>query len=161
MSKFNNVYDVNALAESLNEIKQNSNNSGEYPEVPVGKYEVKIEKVELGATREGVPMGKIQFRIHDGEFKKQCLFYNQVLVGKDKNTGQLSAFGIHKFNEFLRSLDPITEQGIELPIEFKDFDQYEQLLLDVAECVESLVYEIQYGKNNDFPTFKILNIFED
>ncbi len=160
MSKFNNVYDVNALAESLNEIKQNSGN-GDYPEVPVGKYEVKVEKVELGSTKDGVPMGKIQFRINDGDYKKQCLFYNQVLVGKDKNTGQLSAFGIHKFNEFLRSLDPINEQGLELPIEFKDFDQYEQLLLDVAECVESLVYEIQYGKNNDFPTFKILNIFED
>ena len=160
MSKFNNVYDVNALAESLNEIKQNSGN-GDYPEVPVGKYEVKIEKIELAESSNHSPMAKVQFRINDGDYKKQCLFYNQVLVGKDKNTGQLTAFGIHKFNEFLRSLDPINEQGLEVPIEFKDFDQYEQLLLDVAECVESLVYEIQYGKNNDFPTFKILNIFED
>lgn len=155
-NKFNDLYDVNALQKSLEEVeKNNSKKDGDFPEVPVGKYEVKIEKIELGESKNGSPMGKIMFRIIEGEFKKSCLFYNQVLIGKDKNTGELTAFGLHNFNEFLKTLDSQVE------IKFKDFYQYEQLLLDVAEAVESLVYEIQYGKNNDFPTFKILNIYED
>lgn len=154
-NKFNDLYDVNALQKSLEEVEKNNNNTGDFPEVPVGKYEVTIEKIELAESKNGSPMGKIQFRIIEGDFKKSCLFYNQVLVGKDKNTGELTAFGLHKFNEFLKTLDSQVE------IKFKDFYQYEQLLLDVAEEVESLVYEIQYGKNNDFPTFKVLNIYED
>lgn len=155
-NKFNDLYDVNALQQNLDEIEANKNKKdGDFPEVPVGKYEVKIEKIELGESKNGSPMGKIMFRIIEGEFKKSCLFYNQVLVGKDKNTGEVTAFGLHNFNEFLKTLDSQVE------IKFKDFFQYEQLLLDVAEAVESLVYEIQYGKNNDFPTFKVLNIYED
>lgn len=163
MNRFNDLYDVNSLQKSLEDINANSNNNNnEYPEVPVGKYEVKIEKIELAGTREGnKPMGKVQFRIIEGEYKNSCLFYNQVLIGTDKKTGLLSAFGIHNFNLFLKSLEPLTEEGLDRPIVFKDFKQYEQLLLDVAEDVESSIYEIQYGKNNDFATFKVLGIYEE
>lgn len=154
MNKFNEAYNVQDLVKNLNEIQQNGGN-GDYPEVPVGKYEVKVEKIELGSTKNSVPMGKIQFRIQEGDYKKSCLFYNQVLLGKDKETGQLTAFGIHKFNEFLKSLDT------QVDVKFEDFNQYEQMLLDVAEDVESLSYEIQYGKNNDFPTFRVLEVFDD
>jgi hypothetical protein len=153
MSRFNDLYDTKALQESL--AKANENGNGEFPEVPVGKYVVKVEKIELGSTKAGVPMGKIQFRIIEGDYKKQCLFYNQVLVGTDKNTGELSAFGIHNFNEFLKSLETNVE------VKFKDFDQYADMLLDIAEDVEGLEYDIQYGRNNDFPTFKVLAVYED
>lgn len=152
MSKFNDLYDAKELQESIKKAKENG---GNFEEVPVGKYEVKVEKIELGETKDGKPMGKIQFRIVEGKFKKSCLFYNQVLVGKDKETGGLTAFGIHNFNEFLKSLDTTVE------VEFKDFDQYANMLLDVAEDIETLTYSIQYGKKNDFPTFKVLDIYED
>ena len=92
---------------------------------------------------------------YEGDYKKQCLFYNQVLVGTDKNTNQLTAYGIHKFNQFLKSLD----SG--LTIEFKDFKQYEDLLLDIAEEVEKLTYLIEYSKVNDFATYKVKEIYED
>lgn len=152
-NKFNELYNVNDLQESLKKAQENTT---EFPEIPVGKYEVKIEKIELRSTKEGnKPMGTIQFVITDGEYKKFKLFYNQVLVGTDKTTGQLTTYGLHHFNEFLKSLD----SGLE--IKFVDFNQYENLLLDVAEKVEHLIYEIQYGKNNDFPTYKILDIFEE
>lgn len=155
-NNFNELYNVELLQKSLNEVENKSKKSGDFPEVPVGKYEVKIEKIELAATKDGTkPMGKIQFRIIEGEFKKSCLFMNQVLIGTDKKTGELSVLGLHNFNEFLKTLDSGKE------IKFKDFYQYEQLLLDVAEAVESLIYEIQYGKNNDYPTYKVLNIYED
>lgn len=152
MTDFNKLYDAKELQESIKKAKENG---GNYEEVPVGKYEVKVEKIELGETKDGKPMGKIQFRIVDGKYKKSCLFYNQVLVGKDKETGALTAFGIHNFNQFLKSLDTRVD------VKFEDFNQYANMLLDVAEDVESLTYAIQYGKKNDFPTFKVLDIYED
>ena len=88
MNKFNEAYNVQDLVKNLNEIQQNGGN-GDYPEVPVGKYEVKVEKIELGSTKNSVPMGKIQFRIVEGDYKKSCLFYNQVLLGKDKVLSRL------------------------------------------------------------------------
>lgn len=152
MTNFNKLYDAKELQESIQKAKENG---GNFEEVPVGKYEVKVEKIELGETKDGKPMGKIQFRIVEGKYKKSCLFYNQVLVGKDKETGKLTAFGIHNFNLFLKSLDT------RVNVDFEDFDQYDNMLLDVAEDVESLTYAIQYGKKNDFPTFKVLDIYED
>lgn len=149
---FNDLFDVNEIKTSVEKAKENST---DFLEVPAGKYEVKIEKIELAANKDKKPMGKIQFRIAEGEFKNSCLFYNQVLIGTDKNTGQLTAFGLHMFNEFLKTLD----SGVE--IKFDDFNQYADMLLDIAEKVESLSYDIQYGMKNDFPTFKILEIYED
>lgn len=144
--------DLNAINESLKDIEANSN-TGE--DVPVGKYEVKIDKIELKSTQKGMPMGFIQFRIQSGEHKNKCLFYNQVLVGTDKKTGQPTAFGIHNFNKFLKSLDSRVD------IKFVDFNQYENLLLDIAEAVYPLIYEIQYSRKKDFPVYEILGVFED
>ncbi|MDY5929883.1 MAG: DUF669 domain-containing protein [Candidatus Onthovivens sp.] len=155
MSKFDEMFDLEDIIASVNEIESNNKKDGDFPEVPVGKYEVKIEKIELASTKDGKPMGKVMMRIAEGDYKKQCLFYNQVLVGTDKNTNQLTAYGIHKFNQFLKSLD----SG--LTIEFKDFKQYEDLLLDVAEEVEKLTYLIEYSKVNDFATYKVKEIYED
>lgn len=141
------------LSQSLNEIEANSFDPNK--EVPPGKYEVKIDKIELKTSQKGKPMGFVQMRIVDGEFKKQCLFYNQVLVGTDKVTGQLTAYGIHNFNQFLKSLD----SG--LTIAFKDFTQYANLLLDVSEKVENLSYLVEMTKKDDFPSYKVKEIYED
>lgn len=144
---------LDELSQSLNEIEANSFDPNK--EVPPGKYEVKIDKIELKTSQKGKPMGFVQMRIVDGEFKKQCLFYNQVLVGTDKVSGQLTAYGIHNFNQFLKSLD----SG--LPIAFKDFNQYGNLLLDVSEKVENLSYLVEMTKKDDFPSYKVKEIYED
>lgn len=144
---------LDELSQSLNEIEANSFDPNK--EVPPGKYEVKIDKIELKTSQKGKPMGFVQMRIVDGEFKKQCLFYNQVLVGTDKVSGQLTAYGIHNFNQFLKSLD----SG--LTIAFKDFNQYANLLLDVSEKVENLSYLVEMTKKDDFPSYKVKEIYED
>lgn len=153
MTDFNFDFDLNDIEESLQTIQ---NNDITDREVRPGKYEVKIEKIELKATKDGgKPMAFVQMRIQDGEFKNMCLFYNQVLVGFDKNTGKLTAFGIHNFNKFLKSLD----SGVQ--IVFKDFKQYANLMLDVSELVENLTYLIEFTKKGDFANYKVLEIFED
>lgn len=153
MTDFNFDFDLNDIEESLQTIQ---NNDITDREVRPGKYEVKIEKIELKSTKDGgKPMAFVQMRIQDGEFKNMCLFYNQVLVGFDKNTGKLTAFGIHNFNKFLKSLD----SGVQ--IEFKDFKQYANLMLDVSELVENLTYLIEFTKKGDFANYRVLEIFED
>ena len=149
------IYNLNDINNSLNEILTNGN--GDYKEVPRGKYEVKSEKLELKATKDGRPMGFCQMRIQTGEYAKQCLFYNQVLVGTDKKTGKTTALGLHNFNKFVFTLSS------RIPVKFKDFEQYGYMLLDVSEDIEKqhLSYEVEYSKKGEFSNYRITDIFED
>ena len=63
---------------------------------------------------------------------------------------------IHSNNEFLRQLD----SG--MAIEFENYDQYEQLLLDIAECIDGkLEYVLEYGENKQgYKTYEIKEVFE-
>lgn len=149
--------DINKLNEAYEKAKENTYDNEPLPE---GTYRVKVEKIELGetgpkSTNPGMPMGKIQFRIVAGEHKKQCLFMNKVLVGyKD---GQLNAIGLKIFDEFLNSLEPTFDVAFS---QCKGFDDYKDLLLDVAEDIEGLEYDIELTYNNDFPNFEVLNVYE-
>ena len=141
--KFDKMIDTKALKEEVARAAE----QGDFPEVPHGTYEVKIEKLELVESKSGKPMMTCWMKILDGPYKGQRLFYNQVMhVG----------FGIHKANEFLRSLD----SGIE--IEFESFKQYNDLLLDVHEAIDGkLEYVVEYGEDNKgFKTFEIKEVFE-
>lgn len=140
--KFDKQIDVNGLKED----EQNSS-SGSFREVPHGNYEVKIEKLELVESSKGDPMVSIWFRILSGDFANSMIFYNQVI-----NKG----FGLHKSNEFLRSLD----SGIE--VEFKSFRQYGELLMDIREAIDGkLEYNLAYteGKKG-FSNYEIEEVFE-
>lgn len=140
--KFDKQIDVNGLKED----EQNSS-SGSFREVPHGNYEVRIEKLELVESSKGDPMVSIWFRILSGDFANSMIFYNQVI-----NKG----FGLHKANEFLRSLD----SGIE--VEFKSFRQYGELLMDIREAIDGkLEYNLAYteGKKG-FSNYEIEEVFE-
>lgn len=140
--KFDKQIDVNGLKED----EQNSS-SGSFREVPHGNYEVKIEKLELVESSKGDPMVSIWFRILSGDFENSMIFYNQVIS---------KGFGLHKANEFLRSLD----SGIE--VEFKSFRQYGELLMDIREAIDGkLEYNLAYteGKKG-FSNYEIEEVFE-
>ena len=143
-SKFNKAFDVNALK---NDVKEAAENSGNYREVPKGDYEVKIDKLELTESKKGDPMVSVWFTILNGEYEKSKIFMNQVIT---------QGFQIHIMNTFLRSLD----SGIE--IQFDDFEQYAQLLMDVHEAIDSqgLEYALAYGESKGFSTFEIKEVFE-
>lgn len=143
-SKFNKAFDVNALK---NDVKEAAENSGNYREVPHGDYEVKIDKLELTESKKGDPMVSVWFTILNGEYEKSKIFMNQVIT---------QGFQIHIMNTFLRSLD----SGLE--IQFDDFEQYAQLLMDVHESIDSqgLEYALAYGESKGFSTFEIKEVFE-
>ena len=118
--------------------------SGE--DVPYGKYEVKITKLELTQSKKGDPMLSVWFQIINGDYKDRLIFMNQVV---------LQGFQIHTANEFLRSLQ--TDE----PVEFKGYSKYNILILNIYEKIVNNEYELDYTENKKgYKTFKILQKYE-
>ena len=142
--KWNSNADLAGLQQ---DIKDAQDNNKEYEAVPHGEYEVKLDKLELKASKKGDPMVSAWFTILAGKYKKCKLFMNQVVT---------QGFQIHIVNTFLKSM------GTDLNIEFIDYKQYAELLLDVAEfCDENnLEFAIKYEDNKGYDKFTITEVFE-
>lgn len=142
--KWNESADLKGLQ---NDIKDAQDNKREYEEIPHGEYEVKVDKMELKATKKGDPMVSIWFTILEGKYKKSKLFLNQVIT---------KGFQIHIVNELLKSMKT------DLAIEFVDYKQYAELLLDVAEACDTnkLEFAIKYEDNKGYDKFTITEVFE-
>ena len=142
--KWNSNVDLNGLQK---DIKDAQDNKGEYEAVPHGEYEVKVDKMELKSSKKGDPMVSIWFTILEGKYKKSKLFLNQVVT---------KGFQIHIVNELLKSMKT------DLNIEFVDYKQYAELLLDVAEECDSnnLEFAIKYEDNKGYDKFTITEVFE-
>ena len=147
--KWNSNVDLAGLQK---DIKDAQDNNREYDEIPHGEYEVKVDKIELKATKtDKQPMVSIQFRIISGKYKNSGLFFNKK-IGGTKNDGLM----IHQSNEFLRSMET------DLEIEFVDYKQYANLLLDVAEECDTnkLEFALKYEDNKGYDKFTITEVFE-
>lgn len=143
--EFDEKIDVEGLAKDAKEAAENG--GGNFKEVPLGTYEVEVNKMELTKSKKGDPMLTIWFKIITGEYKGSLIFYNQVLS---------QGFGIHNANEMLRSLD----SGVE--VEFVSFKKYHEMILDILEAVEgNLEFAIKYDKNSKgYNTYEITDVFE-
>ena len=142
--KWNSNVDLAGLQK---DVKDAQDNKSEYEEIPHGEYEVKIDKMELKSSKKGNPMVSIWFTILEGKYKKSKLFLNQVIV---------KGFQIHIVNELLKSMKT------DLNIEFVDYKQYAELLLDVAEeCdTNNLEFALKYEDNKGYDKFTITEVFE-
>lgn len=144
--KWNKAIDVEGLAKDTKEVEANGG-AGDYEKVPVGTYEVKIEKMELKESSKGDPMFSAGFRILEGQYKNRLLFMNQVIT---------QGFQIGQVNRFLRSLDVMDE------VEFKDYGQYNDLIMDVFEAVDGnleFLLDLKRSKK-DFPIYTIKEVYE-
>lgn len=145
--KWNKNIDTEGLKKDIAEAEANGG-QGDYREVPVGTYEVKIDKMELKESSKGDPMFFAQFRILNGDFENSCLFMNQVIT---------HGFQIGQVNRFLRSLDAVDE------VEFKDYGQYNNLIMDAMEVIDEsgLEYLVEFKKSKkDFPIYTIKEVYE-
>lgn len=144
-------FDSNVDVEGINEdLQNNKDNFGEFKEVPLGEYEVRVNQMELTTSKKGDPMLAIRFQILDGPFKNALVFYNQVLT---------LGFQIHMANEMLRSFDT----GLDIPSEFKGYSALNELILDVSEEIDAqgLEYALKYDENKKgYKTFEIMEVFE-
>lgn len=149
-SKFDQQVNLDQLKKDAEEAAKNG--GGDYPEVPKGTYIVKLEKLELGETKDHRPMLKAQFRITEGEFEKQCLFYNRVIFGT-KNDANMIAAAVG----FLTKLEPSDEVG---PVVFESYSQFAELAMDIMEDVEGVLeYEVEYDPTA-FNSISIKEAFE-
>lgn len=144
--KWNSNVDLKGLQEDVKKAQEEGDNR-EFEKVPHGEYEVKLDKLELKATKKGDPMVKAQFTILQGKYKNSKLWMYQVV---------LQGFQIHIANNFLKSLKT------DLNIEFVDYVQYSELLLDVAEFCDTnkLEFAIKYEDNKGYDKFTITEVFE-
>lgn len=149
-SKFDKEVNINALQKDIDEAKKNGG-VGDYPEIEKGEYTGKIEKLELGATKDDRPMLKAMFRITEGEHKKACLFFNRVLYGT-KNDGNMIASALG----WLESLEPSEDIGA---ITFESYSQFADLVLDIAEDVSELEYKVKYDPKA-FNNISIVEVYE-
>ena len=142
--KWNKAVDLEGLKKDMASAEQDNK---EYVDVPVGTYEVKLAKAELRASKQTHnPMVTMWFKVVAGDYKGQTIFMNQVVT---------QGFQLNIVNNLLRSMDT----GVD--IEFVDYKQYADMLLDVAEACEGLEFALEYDENaKGFKTFKIIEVFD-
>jgi len=148
-SKWDEAIDTEGLAKDVAEAAENG--GGTFKEVPHDTYEVAIDKMELKASKAGDPMVSIWFKIvSEGEYKGSLIFMNQVIT---------KGFQIHIVDELLRTLTSECENAP--VIEFKNYKQYNELLMDVAEAIDGkFEYALKYDENKKgFNTFEIKEVF--
>lgn len=145
--KWNSSIDGKGLVEDVKEVEKNGG-TGEYKEVPHGRYEVKIDKMELKESKKGDPMLSVWFKILEGEFKGSYIFMNQVI---------LQGFQIHVANEFLKSLQT------SILVEFDgDYAHYNDVILDIMEEIDGKSeFALNYSQNKKgYNTFKIEEVYD-
>lgn len=144
-SKFDKQVDLEGLKYDIMEAEENG--GGDFKEVPHGKYEVAITKLELTESKKGDPMVSVWFKVTNGEYKGSLIFMNQVIT---------QGFQIHIADEFLRSLETTVD------VQFESYSQYAELLADIFEEIEDKVeFVLDYGENKKgFNTFEIIDSFE-
>lgn len=143
-AQFDKDFDVAGLKE---DIKKAAENTTDYEEVPDGDYEVKIDKLELKASKAGNPMLSGWLKIVSGSYKGQIIFVNLTLT---------SGYGIHKANEFLRGL-----LGSKVNVEFTSYSQYGKLIANIFDTSKSYEYAVQYTHNSKgYAEYEITDVFE-
>ena len=148
-AKWNEQFGGEKAVEAVKKAKEN-----EFKEVPNGVYVCALEKLELGESKKAKPMVKAQFRIKEGSHKKQCLFYNGVMAADNP---EYNGFMIHKVLEFLRSLQVFEESEIDFDGDYEDFNN---LLLDIAEESESMKFEIEKSQDGQYSRIEVIGMFE-
>lgn len=130
--QFANI-DVAKLNQEVNSLERG------YEELPLGKYEVALDNLALGLTKDGYPKLHATFQVVAGDYEGRLIFINQVLLKGDEN----DKYRVHSSHELLRSL-----KSSVTPITFEGLDAYEALVNRIAdECFDvEYLLEISLAK---------------
>lgn len=132
--KFDKTVDLQGLQK---DIENAAENGGDFPEIPKGQYEVKLNKLELKLTKKepARPMVAGQFKILSGEYKGQLIFFNRVIYGTKDDGAMIK--GVLTFLKKLEAPDVV--------ISFDGYDRFAEVLLDVMEAVDGVLeYAVDY-----------------
>ena len=143
-SNFDNLINEEQLKQ-INEAKSNTNNT----DLPDGNYTVKIENMELGATKDNRPMFKVMCRIIEGKYKKCCLFMNRVIYGTKNDANMIASV-----------LGWLAKLETETVPEFKSYSQFADNVLDIFEEVaEGIELDVEY-KKDAFNSITIKDVYD-
>ena len=152
--KYSSKINSEELAASQKEIKDNAS-STDYPEIPAGKYEVKVDNIEAKNSKNGNPMVSIQFRILAGKFEKSCIFYNGVFH---------EDWMRHRVAKMLSDLIADGDNTAMVNLILKgSLSEVNNFCMDVAEDIsgKKLEYLLDYGVDKKgYQTYKIAEVYE-
>lgn len=152
-SAFDEKLDLDAFSKELEAAKQNA--AEDYPEVPAGKYTVKIERMEIRLTKNQEPMFSAMCRIIEGDHKKQCVFFNRKIYGNRETDKWNDAKAVQTVISWLDHLETET-----IP-EFKSYSQFNECVLDIFDECEEYGLELKIDYDPDgFNPIKILEVYE-
>lgn len=144
--RFNKVLDKDILA-GIDKVKDEAG-TGEFREVPKGEYKVEVVKFEVGECGEkaklpGAPLLKADFRIVEGPYAKSHIFVNKMLY-TDRTDDQWNMVKLMGgVLGWIKTLEPSED----IKVEFTDYDQFEDMVLDIAEDISGLQYKVDYDKD--------------
>lgn len=155
--KFDKQVNTEELSKQVKEAAQNVS----YEDTPAGKYEAKIEHMELGMTKDQRPMFKVQMRLKKGlgeteaayiaKYKKApCVFMNRVIFGTKNDANMIASL-----MGWLNSTKIYEETLV-----FTSYGELADLVLDMAEDAQGLTFEIEYDESN-FNSISIVDTFDD
>ena len=152
--KYSSKINSEELAASQKEIQANAT-STDRPEIPAGKYEVKVDNIEAKNSKNGNPMVSIQFRILAGKFEKSCIFYNGVFH---------EDWMRHRVAKMLSDLIADGDNTAMVNLILKgSLSEVNNFCMDVAEDISAkkLEYLLDYGVDKKgYQTYKIAEVYE-
>lgn len=151
--KYANKINAEELAQSQKEIQSNAG-GGDYKEVPVGTYEVAVNKLECKMSSKNNPMVSIWFKILEGEFENSLIFYNGVFT---------EDWMRHRVVKMLSSLlnDNTHEAEINLILKSNNVNEINDFCMDVHEEVDGkFEYLLDYGQSKGYNTYTIKEVYE-
>ena len=154
-AKYADKINAEELAKSQQEIQDNANGGEDYPEVPVGKYEVRVEKLECKkAKTSGNLMVSIWFKVMTGKYEKSVIFYNGVFREDWMR------------HDVAQLLSDIADEGdrrdvINHVLKSNNMQDINNLCMDIHEHIYGkFEYLLDYGQKGKYNTYKIEEVFD-
>ena len=150
MSNWQN-FDLKIDNNLLNDIAKASANSGEFEELPLGRYEVKINSMQLTQSKNGDPMTKTIFEVVQGQYKGRHMFKNSVIYKGDRN----DAWRLKQELTFINSLQPNDQ------VNFYSFSDFEKQISNAFADINSrkLEYLVEIKEKNNFRTYSVIEVY--
>ena len=133
-----------AIAKKMKEQEQEQGRRT-FREIPAGTYTVTVDKLELGETTWGSMQVKMAFKIIEGEYKDQRIFY-------DGTFDDHFAHGINATAILLADMledEDLTSATIAVILSHANdsqekLDEVSDLLADILEEIDGLCFELEY-----------------
>ena len=150
MSNWQN-FDLKIDNTLLNDLANASSNSGDFEELRLGRYEVKINSMELTQSKNSDPMTKTIFEVVQGQYKGRYMFKNSVIYKGDSK----DAWRLKQELNFINSLQPRNE------VNFYSFSDFEKQISNAFADINSrkLEYLVEIKEKNNFRTYSVIEVY--